>query len=354
MSESPLAASGDRAGKLGVVVIGRNEGERLVRCLGSISSRAAAVVYVDSGSSDGSADRARAGGAEVVELDASLPFTAARGRNAGFEALAALHPDLACVQFVDGDCEFAPGWLEAAAEFLAAHPDIGVVFGRRRERHPDASVWNRLIDIEWEGPPGDSDACGGDALMRGDVVRRAGGYDATLIAGEDPEFCLRIRRIGARIVRLDREMTLHDAALLRFEQWWKRQARAGHAYAETVWRHREEPDPQRRRRLLSILFYGGAVPGASVLLLPPTAGASLLLLLTWALPWRGVYRETRKRHTPGDAARYATACVIGKLAEFHGALTFAWNHAIRRRATALIEYKGPRREDPGPPDARRP
>ncbi len=333
---------------IGVVAIGRNEGERLVRCLASLSPRASPFVYVDSGSTDGSVDAARASGALVVELDPALPFTAARGRNAGFEALAAAHPDLAFVLFVDGDCEVAPGWLEAGLNFLAANPDVGVVFGRRRERHPEASVWNRCADIEWDGPPGEADACGGDALMRADVVRRAGGYDPTLIAGEDPEFCLRIRRSGARIVRLDAEMTVHDAALLRFGQWWKRQARAGHAYAETFWRHRDAPDLHRRRRLLSVLLYGGAVPIAALLLLWPTRGASLLLLAAWALSWRGVYRDTRTRRPPSDAVLYATACVAGKLAELQGVLTFAWNHLVRRRATALIEYKGPGFEKSAP------
>jgi GT2 family glycosyltransferase len=340
-----VSASG---ASLGVVAIGRNEGERLVRCLASLTPRERAVVYVDSGSSDGSVERARASGAQVVELDATRPFTAARARNAGFEALAAANPALDRVMFVDGDCEVAAGWLDAASAFLATHPDVGVVFGRRRERHPDASVWNRCADIEWEGVPGDADACGGDALMRADVVRRAGGYDATLIAGEDPEFCLRIRRSGARIVRLDREMTLHDAALLHFGQWWKRQARAGHAYAETVWRHRRAPDPQRSRRLLSVLLYGGAIPLAALLGLWPTRGASLLLLLAWALPFRGVWIDTRSRHSFGDAARYAALCVVGKIAEFQGVLTFAWNHGVRRRATALIEYKGPGFEKSAP------
>lgn len=333
---------------LGVVVIGRNEGERLVRCLASLAPRERAVVYVDSGSSDGSVAAARASGAQVVELDASQPFTAARGRNAGFDALAVAHADLRFVMFVDGDCEVAPGWFDAGLAFLAAHPDVGVVFGRRRERHPDASVWNRCADIEWEGASGDVDACGGDALMRADAVRRAGGYDATMIAGEDPEFCLRIRRTGARIVRLDREMTLHDAALLRIGQWWKRQARSGHAYAETVWRHRDAPDPHRRRRLFSVLLYGGAIPIAALLGLWPTRGASLLLLALWAIAWRGVYRDTRLRRPAGDAAVYATVCVLGKLAEFQGVLTFAWNHLVRRRATALIEYKGPGFEKSAP------
>jgi GT2 family glycosyltransferase len=333
---------------LGVVVIGRNEGERLAHCLASIGDPALPVVYVDSGSTDGSVERARAR-ATVVELDATAPFTAARGRNAGFEAITAAHPRLELVNFVDGDCEIAPGWLDTARRYLADHADVAVVFGRRRERHPEASPWNRCADVEWDGLPGDADACGGDAMMRAAVLRRAGLYDPTLIAGEEPELCLRIRRLGARIVRLDHEMTLHDAALLRFGQWWRRQARSGHAYAETVWRHRDAPDRARARQVLSVCFWAGLIPLAALAFAPATRGASLLLLLTWAWPWRGLYRATRRLRSRRDAVLYATACLLGKFAELGGMLAFVWNHGVRRSATTLIEYKGP-----DPARARRP
>ena len=63
---------------LGVVAIGRNEGERLRRCLNSVVGRGHTVVYVDSGSTDGSTELARELGADVVELDLSLPFTMAQ------------------------------------------------------------------------------------------------------------------------------------------------------------------------------------------------------------------------------------------------------------------------------------
>jgi GT2 family glycosyltransferase len=325
---------------LGVVVIGRNEGERLERCLRSLAGVGAPVVYADSGSNDGSPARARALGARVVELDSSRPHTAARGRNAGFEALLGEHPRLEWVQFVDGDCEVVPGWLDAAAAFLDAHPEVAVVCGRRRERQPEASPWNRLADLEWDTPPGDAEACGGDALIRVSAFRAVGGYDENLIAGEDPELCLRLRRAGHRIHRLDREMTLHDAALLRFGQWWRRQARSGHAYAEAVFRHWPHPDPGRVRRLVSIVLWGGVLPLAALAGLAPTRGASVLLLAAWALPAARAYRDARRRAPARDAALWAAACVAGKLAELQGAATYAWNRAVRRRGTALIEYKG--------------
>lgn len=333
------------AASIGLVLIGRNEGERLARCLASIPDERLPVVYVDSGSTDGSAERARSR-ASVVVLDASQPYNAARGRNAGFEALLAAHPRLDFVFFVDGDCEIAPGFVEAALAAFAAAPDVAVVFGRRRERHPDASPWNRCADVEWDGAPGDASACGGDAVMRVSAFRAAGGYDPTLIAGEEPDLCLRLRERGGRIVRIDREMTVHDANLLRFGQWWRRQARSGHAYADTVWRRRGATDPERVRRVRSVLFWAGVLPAAALALALPTRGGSLLLLLGWLWPWRGLYRATRRLRPPRDALLYATACLFGKLAELQGIATWAWNRGVRRRATALIEYKGPVAEPP--------
>jgi glycosyltransferase involved in cell wall biosynthesis len=121
---------------LGVVIIGRNEGERLLRCLLSVACDGRRLVYVDSGSTDGSVAAAQAVGAEVVNLDNRNGFTAARARNVGFRHLTALAPETEWVQFVDGDCEVQPSWWGAAQTLLRSRPDVVAVCGRRRERHP--------------------------------------------------------------------------------------------------------------------------------------------------------------------------------------------------------------------------
>lgn len=325
--------------RVGVVAIGRNEGARLVRCLRSVGAIGLPVVYVDSGSSDGSAEVAHRAGASVVELDASRPFSAARARNAGITRLRHEHPDLDAFQVVDGDCELVATWLPTATASLAADASLAVICGRRTERFPGASVWNQLADVEWDAAPGDVDSCGGDALIRVSAWEIAGGYDEGLIAGEDPEFCFRVRQKGWRIRRLDEPMTVHDAALLRFGQWWQRQRRAGHAYAETVWIHRRRPDRNRLRRLVSILFWGACVPGASAALALPTHGLSLLVLAGWIRPALSAYRDARNRWPARVARRWAIACAVGKVPEAYGALGFFLNRVRDRRAT-LIEYKG--------------
>jgi GT2 family glycosyltransferase len=217
--------------KYGAIAIGRNEGERLKRCLESLAT-AAVVVYVDSGSTDGSAQWVREHGEEVVELDLGLPFTAARARNAGFKRLREMAPDLLYVQFVDGDCELTKVWCEQAVSFLESHSDIAALCGRLHERHPDQTIYNWLCDREWDRPPGEVRACGGIAMMRTAAIEAVGGYRDDLIAGEEPELCIRLRAAGWRIWRLGNDMALHDAAMTHFGQWWRRNVRAGFAFAQ--------------------------------------------------------------------------------------------------------------------------
>lgn len=221
----------------GAVIIGRNEGERLRKCLLSVVGRLDQVVYADSGSTDASVDLAHDLGVTVVVLDTSTPFTAARGRNVGFAQLMARAPSTAFVQFIDGDCELMDGWLESGMEFLRGHAQHAVVCGRLRERYPEASIYNRLCNVEWNGPVGDIDSCGGIFMIRASAFAEVGGMDSAIAAGEEPEMCLRLRRKGWLVARINREMAWHDANMTRFGQWWKRAMRSGYGtldvYAKT-------------------------------------------------------------------------------------------------------------------------
>lgn len=314
----------------GAIAIGRNEGERLRVCLQSLVGQVAHVVYVDSGSSDGSVALAQSLGVQVVALDMARPFTAARARNAGWMALLQARPDLGYVQFVDGDCKVLPGWLPAALAFLQAHPQHAVVCGRRRERFPEHSVYNQLCDQEWNTPVGDAKACGGDALMRTDALQQVQGYRDSLIAGEEPELCVRLRRQGWLVHRLGVDMTLHDAAIIRFGQWWRRTVRGGHAFAEGAWLHGALPERHWVRETRRALLWGLALPVV----------ASLLMLWhpAWALLWLAYPLQVlRLARQPGGWAG-ALFLVLGKFAEATGALQFYKGLLLRRRQ-ALIEYK---------------
>ncbi len=314
---------------IGAVIIGRNEGDRLLRCLASVGPAVDRAVYVDSGSTDGSIAAARSAGFEVVELDVTLPFTAARARNAGLARLREGGPvDL--VQFIDGDCELQPDWIETARAFLAEHPRVAVVCGRRRERYPDATIWNRLIDIEWNSPVGPARNCGGDSLMRAGPVIEAGGFREDFIAGEEPELCYRLRQAGWEVYRIDAEMTLHDAAMTRFSQWWTRSRRAGHTYAEGAALYGRGPERYNVDRERRSLMWGAGVPAAALLgaLVTPWA---LLILLAWPL-------QVLRLRLKGEGWERAVFLTLGKVAEAQGAIGYhlaQW----RGRRVRLIEYK---------------
>jgi GT2 family glycosyltransferase len=333
--------------KLGLVVIGRNEGERLARCIASVRSLAKKV-YVDSGSIDDSVALALKAGMVVVELTAPPKFTAARARNAGLARLLADDPDLEFVQMVDGDCEMLPGWIEVALEALLAEPDLALVFGRRRERFPERSIYNALCDDEWNAPVGVSAGCGGDAVFRVQALRQVDFYNPEMIAGEDTELSMRLRKCGWRLRRIDADMTLHDANLTRFGQWWNRTRRSGHAYGEMAFLHPDARDPPWPRQVRSILIWGGGMTSAffatSILALTLSWSwwiGTLLVSLPWPLRMMQLAARQRRRGLPGRVARASgIALMVGKLPQFLGLMSFYRNRMLGR-TSRLIEYKRP-------------
>lgn len=319
---------------LGAVAIGRNEGDRLKACLRSLIRFCDRVVYVDSGSSDGSVAFARSLGVVVVELDIDIPFTAARARNAGFKALEEQGP-LDLVQFVDGDCEVVAGWLEAGVKALEDNPSLGLVTGWRREIHPDASVYNAMFEADWHRPAGPIITCGGDMMVRTEAFRQIGGFNPNVIAAEDDEFCLRLGQAGWLLERLPLEMTTHDANMKSFGPWWKRSIRDGHGFAQVGWMH---PSHFRRERL-RVWVYGLVLPliFLSGLILGPWI--SILVLVVYALSYFRTARNLRLRGVAAALAlKQAFFLTISKFPNLSGMLIY---HNRRRKGgdMQIIEYK---------------
>lgn len=328
--------------KIGAVAIGRNEGTRLEACLRSLVNDASMikVVYVDSNSTDGSVDFARSLGVEVVALDLSQKFTAARARNAGWKRLLELHPEIEFVQFVDGDCEVQAGWLVAAIAAFSRYSEAAVVCGRRRERFPDYSIYNKLCDLEWDTPIGEAQACGGDALISVEALLRVEGYREDLIAGEEPEMCYRMRQLGYRIYRIDAEMTLHDANIEKPSQWFQRSKRSGHAFAEQAALHGAAGERMGVRQTMSNVVWGLAVPGAIGAV---AVGAGPLLATVagtaaYGYLYKKSYEQTRKRRSASEARLEAVGWVAGKIPEALGALKYVTTRALGRQSK-LMEYK---------------
>jgi len=333
--------------KLSVVVIGRNEGARLQRCLESVQAMRRGswgieqfemeLIYVDSGSSDGSVALAERLGAKTIALTPLRP-TAALGRNAGWQAATG-----EMVLFLDGDTlvdkDFA---VEAMREFEDA--TVACVWGHRREMFPRESVYNRVLDLDWMYAPGPAAFCGGDALFRRSALVQVGGFDDSLIAGEEPEMCRRMIAAGHRILHVDLAMTQHDLAMKSFPQYWARAMRAGHAYAEVSARFVRSGDPfwsaeVRRNRLqvlaLGALVLAGIVAGAWMRSPWPALGViSVLSMLVLRSAWRARW----KSKNAWTLLLYGVHSHLQQLPICVGQMRYAWN-SRRGRRLGIVEYK---------------
>lgn len=316
---------------IGIVAIGRNEGERLKACLRSLPPELPAV-YVDSASTDGSADFARAMGAEVVDLDLTRPFTAARARNAGFERLLRTAPEVELVQFIDGDCELEGGWIDVAAERLRRVPALAAVCGRRREKFPERSFYNALCDREWDTPVGLTNACGGDALFKVPPLRQAGGFDPALTAHEEPDLCSRLRTAGFLIERLDLPMTRHDADITSFRQFWRRNTRAGYGYAQVAAKHRGARDNPARDLLRRTVRWGFILPALCLL-------ASVAFAPWGLLSWGIFPLQIARRAILGRLGwQRASVELLQKFAELKGVMVWL-SDRVRNRQRDAVQYK---------------
>jgi glycosyltransferase involved in cell wall biosynthesis len=318
-----------------IVVIGRNEGNRLIECFNSFPP-GITVIYVDSNSSDDSVSIANQYRAEVIELDVSKPFTAARARNAGYYYLKNNFPNFQFIQFIDGDCTLDKQWLNKAIDYLIDNIDVALVCGRRRERYPSASFYNYMCDLEWDTPLGDSLSCGGDFLVRSVVFDQVHGFTDELIAGEEPDLCFRIRQQGWKVWRLDYEMTVHDADMHHFSQWWRRTKRAGYAFAEGALTNGYTSERYWVREALSAWLWAAFLPVLITLTGFFSLYCSLALFIIYLIQILRIYLRFENM----DKFRLARSIllIIGKFAELSGQIKYLLKR-ITRQSQELIEYK---------------
>ncbi len=299
------------------------------------------LIYVDSGSTDHSVAIAGPLVDAVLELDPAKPFSAARARNEGFERLVTLFPTLELIQFVDGDCVLFEGWLEAAKQSMWDDTKRAVIIGHLQECNPDISIYNRLCALEWKSPAGDLKnfgALGGIFMVRVNVFKNLGGFNTSVIAGEDSEFGVRLSLAGYKVTKIDHSMAIHDANMTTFSQWWKRSVRAGHAIGQRAHLNGRSSVKDCVQERKSTLVWGVAMPLLALILLIPTRGASALILLAYLVLALKVYLFRRKQNeSVSDAIVYAKFIVLAKFANGLGLLKFYFNRFKQRYE--IIEYK---------------
>ena len=327
--------------KIGLVVIGRNEGQRLLLSLQSMQSSHCPIIYVDSGSSDNSVEIAKPLVNCVHQLDSATPFSAARARNEGCQHLTTLFPSLQYIQFVDGDCVIDEGWLTAAQAAIEQDEKRAAVIGHLQELNPDASIYNRMCAMEWRSPAGELTnfgALGGISMIRADVFKQLGGFKANVIAGEDSEFGVRLSLAGYKVVKIDHIMAVHDANISTFQQWWKRAVRGGHAIGQRADLNGATIAKDCVKERKSTLVWGVFLPIVALILLIFAGCWGLLILLTYVFLAIKVYFYRRKQgENSRDAFTYAQFMPFVKIANGLGLLKFYVNKF--KQSYEIIEYK---------------
>lgn len=327
---------------ISVVVIGRNEGQRLIDCLHSVNSMSnpggpVELIYVDSNSSDQSVERAKEAGALAARIEPERPC-AAVGRNVGWRQARAPF-----VLFLDGDTLLEKDFVLHALTAME-DPRVAVVWGHRRERYPLHSIYNRVLDLDWVYPPGETEFCGGDALMRRQVLESAGGFSDDLIAGEEPELCQRIRTKGYSILHLDVPMTQHDLAMNSWSAYWRRATRAGYAYAEVSQRLINGPFPLWRKESLRnlrhalVLFAVGVGALVYSVILGNSWPLLLALIFYLVIILRSAYKARWKSPNLTTLTLYGVHSHLQQIPIAWGQLNY-WLHRFRKRKRDLIEYK---------------
>ena len=323
--------------KIGLVIIGRNEARNLELTLPRLPDSLQAVVFVDSDSSDDSVAIAQANNVDVIELDMSKPFTAARARNTGFKEITEKHPELEYIQFLDGDCELDPDFLEKATLHFQQNKQAGIVVGRNRERYPEKTVYNTICDVEWNTPVGEIDGCGGIFMVNRSVFESVNGFNESIIAAEDTELCLRVRQAGYKISRIDAEMSLHDANMTTVKQWWRRSVRAGHAFADCRYRYRSNPERMFVKESQRSWIFGGYLFLVLTLMILIDWRFAILFLF-YPIQMFRIRRGLPSRIPEYQRTPYAMSCALAYIPQLFGQIKFHINRLLNRQSR-IIEHK---------------
>jgi GT2 family glycosyltransferase len=204
-----------------VIVPVRNDATSLARCLASILRHLPSntdIVVADNGSTDASVAAARAAGARVV-LAPGVRVGEVRNRGA-HGARGSL------LAFVDADHELGAGWIEAAIETVSDPNVAAVGFDYCPPLH---ATWVQRIYNAFRAHPTGirrTDWIGaGNLVVKTDAFAAVGGFDASLEACEDVDFCQRLSAAGFILMSDSRMRSVHHgdprslAALFRSELW---------------------------------------------------------------------------------------------------------------------------------------
>lgn len=142
---------------IGIVEMGRNEGERLHGCFESLKHFNNPIIYVDSGSTDNNLYLARIYCKDDTRLDMNRPFSTAWARNTGQQRLLDLYTPPSYIHFIEGGYELEHCLISCALNSFTEDQALESVFSHMQEKHAVKSSSNKLCGLVWRGYAGKVD-----------------------------------------------------------------------------------------------------------------------------------------------------------------------------------------------------
>lgn len=322
-----------RLNRAGIVVIGRNEGMRLVESLTAAKEFGCPIIYVDSRSSDGSVNRVNEMNINVLILDQDKPINASRARNEGYKYLLENNPDLEFIHFIDGDTVFDPMWNNIAIDILSINPSLAVICCVLKEKNRHCSIFARLLEIEWRLMTKCNGKCGGNATIRVSALLSVGGYDEDLIAGADPDLYRRISNKGFHLKVVNKELAEHDARMLKLSQWWTRGVKSGFGYSDIINRYNFTGG------MRSAIIWGGIIPFIFILSSVNYGFLGWVVLLLYPMQATRIYFSKEiSCLDKGDKYFYCCNILLSKFPQLYGAFKYLMFKTLKVNKKA-IQYK---------------
>jgi glycosyltransferase involved in cell wall biosynthesis len=189
---------------LSVIVVTKNEAANIGRCIESILADTKGlkteIVVVDSRSDDGTVEAARTYPVTVAQLQANALITSHAGRYVGTLLSTGKY-----LCYLDGDMVVIPGWMPKAIEILKKG-EVQAVGGRLFRVFPGEDLSMNHPDNYVMGPV---HGFGGAGVYVGDLIRSVGPFNPFMRGEGERELGFRLRRAGAKILRVDVPMVYH-------------------------------------------------------------------------------------------------------------------------------------------------
>jgi hypothetical protein len=130
---------------------------------------------------------------------------------------------------------------------------------------------------------------------------------------------------------------MHDAAITKFSQWWKRNVRSGYAFAEGAYLHGAAPDKHWVKESRRAMIWGLLIPILAILLGMLSWLLAVITMLVYPLQITRLTVRNLKL-TIKHPLKIAFFNVLSKFAEMYGQLNYYYLRFFRK-TPKLIEYK---------------